>query len=400
MAERYDVAVVGAGPAGLSAAKTAAAGGGKVLLLELQAQIGGQIQSASWIPSTLAKRFGDAVVAGLREVRLHSPHRELVASGDFGAIVDRRISDKLLAAEAVAAGVEVWVGCPVRELIVEGGRVQGIRAEAGAWAERVGCEVAIDATGARGEWSGLLLRKVLGLDWNREHLALSSEYLMANASADGGADLYFTSYFAPSGYAWVYPFGKRLALAGICGVRIHPDAALDEFIGRREIPRLAGAAPIAAYRNQFSLGGALDQTCADGIIAVGGAAGQTYPLSGQGFHYALRCGELAGKVAVDAIASGGTSRETLAEYERSWRSEFESELLIGQRLRSSLSVAQDQKMDSLFDVLSTDQKLGSAFIDVFFGANLPEAARRLLANDEVGKVFGREVVEKLITSGS
>lgn len=400
MAERYDVVVVGAGPAGLSAAKTVAAEGGKPLLLEFQAQIGGQTQSASWVSNDLAKEFRDTVVADVREVRLHSPHRELRVGGGFGAIVDRRIFDKLLAAEAVAAGAEVWVGCPVRELLLSEGRVQGIRAEAGAWAERVECEVVIDASGARGEWSGLFLRKVLGRDWDREHLALSSEYLMANASADEGADLYFTSYFAPSGYAWVYPFGKRFALAGICGARIHPDAALDEFIGRRGIPRLEKAAPIASYRNQFPLGGALDQTCADGIIAAGGAAGQVYPLSGQGLRYALRCGELAGRVAVNAIAAGSTSREALAEYESLWRREFESELLIGRWLRSALAIAQDQKMDSLLNALAADQKLSSAFINVFLGEGLPEAARELLANEGVGKIFGREIVEKVITGRS
>ncbi len=397
MAEKYDVVVAGGGPAGLAAARVAAAEGGKVLLLELQAQIGGQTQSATWGPAdVITPQLKESIVANMKEVRLHSPHKELSVNGDFGVIVDRRLFDKLLAADAVASGAELWVSAPVKELLVSGDAVRGAYVEAGGWAERIESELVIDATGARGEWSSLLLRKVLKRDWKRELLALSNEYLMANVSSDQSADLFFTSYFAPLGHAWIYPFGKRFAMAGVHGVRIHPDAALDEFIGRRGVSRLERAVPVAAFRGQLPLEGSLNQTCANGVIAAGGAAGQIYALSGQGLRYALRCGEIAGKVAIDAITEGNVSKEALTDYERQWRAEFDAELRAGQLLHSSLSVSQDQRMDALLGVLEGKPKLQQAFLDVFTGFRLEDSLEALLKDEEISRIFGRETVEKTL----
>lgn len=396
LTDRYDIVVIGGGPAGLSAAKVAAAEGGKVLLLEMQSQIGGQTRSATWArASVVGQVLKEAVVNEIHALKLHSPHQQLAISGDFGVILDRRIFDKLLAAEAAASGAEIWLSCPVKELLVSDGIIRGVYAEAGAWAERVECELVIDASGAQGQWSSLLLRKVFKRDWDREQLALSSEYLMANASAPD-VELFFTSYFAPLGHVWIYPFGRRFAIAGIRGVRIQSDAALDEFIGRRATPSLKQAVPVAAFRGQLPMEGALASAHADGILAVGGAAGQVYALSGEGLQYALACGEIAGKIAVEAVAGGDTSRQALSGYDRAWRGKFEGELKVGHLLHAAFRTSFDQKMDKLFNALAGDIKLQRAFVNAFRGVDLMNALKLFLTSDEILGIFGREMIERAI----
>jgi digeranylgeranylglycerophospholipid reductase len=398
MIEKYDVIVAGGGPAGLTAARAAASEGAKVLVLEMQAQIGGQTRSASWVPEELLRPpLRRAVVAKLREIKLRSPRRELIARGGFGAIVDRRQFDKLLAAEAVKGGAEIWLNAPVRELLRTSGVVRGVRIKAGGWSEELESEVVVDATGAGPEWSSLFLRKVLGSDWQREKLAFTNEYLITNVKDEKGAELIFTSYFAPGGHAWIYPMGKGFAMAGIYGVRIHPDLALDEFLGKQALPRLAGGMPVASFRNQLPLEGPLERTCADGIIVVGGAAGQIYPLSGEGLRYAMRCGEIAGEVAVEAVTEGNISGPRLSEYHRRWVAEFGPEFEVGELLQSSLSVSQDKKMDAILHALEGKPRLQRAFISVFAGFDPRGPLGYLLRDDEVARAFGRVTVERALT---
>jgi digeranylgeranylglycerophospholipid reductase len=393
MPERWDVIVAGGGTAGLAAARSASKEGGKVLLLELRAHLGPPAHSGSLVSSDAGILVKRAVAQRLREIKLHAPHRELTVDYDRGMIVDLGRIDEILAAEVAENGGEIWLNAPVKSLLMEDGVVRGVHIEAGGWSENIRGEVVVDATGARGDMSCLFLSEVLRKGWKREFLAFYNEYLMVNASDEKSAEVFFDSYLAPGGHAWVYPLTKGLAVSGICGLRIHPDAALDEFLGRREIKRLTRAVPIAASRGQLPLEGPLSQTCGDGILAAGGAAGQIYPLSGQGLQYSLRCGEIAGRVAVDAITEGDVSKERLSEYDRVWRSEFGRDFEIGKVIYSSLSVSRDQKMDALAAVLDGRPGLQRAFVDLFLGFNLASSARTLLKDEEISKIFGGEVIK-------
>ncbi|MEM3421031.1 MAG: NAD(P)/FAD-dependent oxidoreductase [Candidatus Hadarchaeum sp.] len=396
MPERWDVIVVGGGTAGLSAAKSASSEGGKVLLLEMSARIGTTAQLGSLVSSDFKSLGKKPVVQRLRKIELYAPHGELSVNYDRAVVVDQRRLDEHLAADVAEHGGEIWLNAPVRDLLVKDGVVVGVRIEAGGWSENIEGEVIIDATGARGEMSSLFLRHVVKRYWNQDFLAFSNEYLMANVKDGKNVEIFFDAYSAPGGHAWIYPLSSGFAAAGVIGLRIHPDAALDEFLGRRKIKKLAHALPIASSRGQLPLEGPLCQTHSDGILAVGGAAGQIYPLSGQGLLYSLKCGEIAGRVAVDAVTEGDVSKNRLLEYDRTWRADFGKDFEVGSIFRSSLSVSQDRKMDAIISLLDGKPSLQRAFVDVLFGFNLRASMPKLLGDEDILKILGREITAKLI----
>lgn len=397
MSEEYDVIVAGGGPAGLSVARTASREGAEVLLLELQAQIG-QIQTLSWISSgILEEKFTESVIEEIKRVRLHSVHRELEIEGEFGEIVDRKVLDKLLSLEAVEAGADIWVGSPVKGLLDTPRGIRGVRSEAGDWSEEIESKAVVDATGARAGWASLFLREVLDSSWGGGTVVRTNEYLMANVLGESEVDLYFNSMLAPMGHAWIYPSEEGLAVAGIQGVRIHPDSALDEFIGREEPSRLEEGVPIGAYRGRFPVGGPLDNTVGDGVMAVGTSAGQVYPLSGHGLKYALEAGRIAGRVVVEGMREGDTSRGKLADYDRLWRDRFEKEIKVGKMLQSALETSPDQKMDALLDILREDECLQRNFVNLFLGKDVENSLESFFKEEECKRIFGKEKVDRILS---
>ena len=397
MAKDHDIIIAGGGPAGLSAAKAAAEKGMEVLVLEMKAQIG-QSQTSSWVSSQfLDEDFSKSVKSHVNEMEIHSPHKDLKMEGDFGKIIDREELEKELASKAVKAGADIWLGAPVRGLVEKRGKVKGVKIESGNWSEKIESEGVIDGTGAGARWASIFRRQVQNMDWDEEKNTQTNEYLMTNASGFEKIDLYFNSLFAPRGYAWIYSFGEEHAMAGIRGVRIHPDSALDEFIGREDPTRLSGSVPVGEYRRQLPVEGPISTMVEDGIMAVGTAAGQIYPLSGHGLRHAIESGKMAGESMVEAISENDLSKDNLFGYEKDWRERFGDEVKVGEILLESLEISPNQKMDSLIEYLEGEEKLKESFLNIFLAEDLETSLKVFFKGEEPKRLFGEEKVERVLS---
>ena len=349
----YDAIVAGAGPAGLAAAETLARRGCTTLVVEQNHEIGSPIRTSggSFIDEMDSLGIPAGLYHPISRVRFLSPRNAAVY--DYArpkmCVIDVRGVFQFLGERAVAAGAIVRLGAKAEVPVLQDRAVVGIR----ACGEELRSRVVIDATGYR---SALL--KQAGLDPGIRRFGVGAEYDMYAPHCDQTeAVLLVGSEFAPSGYAWVFPWGRQRVRVGV-GI-IHPDShenpdryldALVSGLGRYGVD-LRGAQPLEHHAGLIPSECYAAKFAGDGILGVGDAAGQASSLLGEGIRWAIQAGKLAGEVAARAIAKGDTSRGMLAEFERLWVKRYGRDLRLAHKINQKISRWDDRKWDDRLEIL-------------------------------------------------
>ncbi len=324
---RFDVVVIGAGPAGSRAAAQIARSSRRVLLLEKRPRVGYPVRCAEavgpredierYIP--LDDRLVSSPIDGFLVVAPDGTRFQREMPG-IGFVVDRELFDQRLAAAAVSAGAELRTGHQAMGLVREGTRVLGVRvkdlASGAEYDEPAGITVGADGVESLSpRWAGL--KKSL----RPEELFACAEELIEGIDLSGAfIEFHLGSSFAPGGYAWVFPKGNGKANVGVGINPLRADGKtaveyLNDFIARR--------AP-GGKRTRLVIGGCsvargLSALAADGFVAVGEAANQNNPFSGGGIINALEGADMAASAALAALDRGSVSAKDLGAYTREWR---------------------------------------------------------------------------------
>ncbi|RLF11993.1 MAG: hypothetical protein DRJ98_02000 [Thermoprotei archaeon] len=299
----YDVVVVGAGPAGSSTALSASKRGLKVLLLEEHREVGLPLHCAGIIHPPSFERSGlkvpeEVVESRIRRVCVFTGYGQpLTEPFRLGLlVVNRARFDKWLVRLAVEAGAELKLQNRLMsaERAEDGWRLS-IKAPQGYVNEE--CKLLVAADGV-----GSTTIRLVGFPARKE-LASCLQYELEGVELEDPEriDLYFTSFIAPGGYAWVIPLegGKRLRVG--LGVRKAEKPAkyyLDLFVRRL----FSEGRVVKVYGGCVPVGGPVKPSYADGFLVVGDAAGHVNPLTGAGIVGAVRCGLIAGEVAASKLS--------------------------------------------------------------------------------------------------
>lgn len=355
-----DVIIAGAGPAGLSAAEVLAGHGRSVTVLEQNHEIGSPIRTSggSFIDEMEALGIPARLYHPISRVRFLSPNNS--AGFDYPAprfcILDVRGTFQYLAERAIAAGARIRLATRAVAPIMEGGFVRGVRTNE----EDLGSRLVVDATGYRS-----VLLKQSGLDPGFRRFGVGSEYdLFAPHCDQSEAVLMVGGTVAPSGYAWVCPWGRGRVRVGV-GV-VHPDSSedperyLDRLVSEADRfgVNLKGAQPVEHHTGLIPSEQFTERFAGDGILGVGDAVGNASSLLGEGIRWAIHAGRMAGEVATGALRDGDVSRTALEPFERQWRKRFGTDLRLAHKINVRISGWNDRKWDQrtgLLKLLSPDQ---------------------------------------------
>jgi digeranylgeranylglycerophospholipid reductase len=310
MPEKYDVIVVGAGPAGSTAARFAALGGVKTILLEKHPVIGYPLCCAEAISVTGLNRVVEPdpkwIASKIEGIRLFGPDgvKAKIIHPDAGFVLNRKIFDRDLADMAAKAGAEIKVSADVRDLIYDKkGKLAGIRAEINGKQSEISGKVVIAADGVESE---IAVKAGINSLLKPEQMHSACQYLLADIDIEPETlEFYFGTKTVPGGYIWVFPKGDNLANVGIgiCPTQSPRKKAieyLNEFVESRFKrytikERMTGGVP--SYVAELPL-------YKDNLLLVGDAARLVDSLTGAGIANALLSGKIAGQTAAVMVAEG------------------------------------------------------------------------------------------------
>jgi geranylgeranyl reductase family protein len=310
--EQFEAIVVGAGPAGSTAAFRLAREGTRVLLLDKarfprEKPCGGAISTRAarelpFDPQPVVEHVVDRMELSYRGGRRYVRGRH----SRLAYMTQRRRLDHFLIERATDAGTDFRDGVAVTEISERGARVDG------QW---IDSQLLIGADGANGPTArslGLADERIYGvaLEGNLAHSLTNPERWQSTAVIELGT--------IPGGYCWIFPKGDHINV-GVGGwqdtgptLRKH----LKEFCKRRgfnhsRLQNLRGYR-LPARRPNAAL-------VRDRALLIGDAAGLVDPLWGDGIYTAFVSSKLASTAALDLLAGRTTD---LKPYARSIVSEL------------------------------------------------------------------------------
>lgn len=360
----YDVLVIGAGPAGSTAARHAADSGAEVLMIEKRQEIGtpvrcGEGVSKKWLDEIGLEPSNRWIAHEVDGARIISPDGsclevdEKLAGNECGYVIERDIFDRELAKRAVSSGADLMVRTSATGLLFENGRASG--ANLTSFDKRLGVKskIVIGADGYEsqiGRWAGI------DTSLRPKDIDSCFQYTLVGIEGDSRLNDFYLGSFAPGGYIWVFWKGEDIANVGI-GIQLskikekgQARKLLDDFISRRE--ELSMGRAIEQVSGAVSICAPIDRTMTDGLMLVGDAARVTDPITGGGILNACVCGRIAGQVAGEAIQSEDFSSSFLAKYEERWRERLEETLFRNWMIKEKLTALTDDNFNKIISAIS------------------------------------------------
>ncbi len=358
---KYDVIVIGGGPAGSMAAMNLSENGLKTLLIEKRAEVGTPIRCAEALSRQSLEKIIEPRDRWIAQVvnggYAHSPGGVIVGREfkEVGYVLNRKIFDRDLFALAGESGAHTIAKTEALAPVTDNElyRAVTIRDPRGNISD-IETDVVVAADGVES-----LIGRYAGIDTKLKPVDshTCAQYLVAGAELDppDAVHFYIGNSVAPGGYAWVFPKGDRMANIGIgCDPVLmnsaeNPFHYLDNFLANtypevKIVEVHMGLVPASSSLKQFAKGN---------VVLVGDAARHTDPFSGAGLIHALYSGKMAAEAVITGLGNGDIKNSLIDNYQKPWRDEFTKQTDLYYKIRKVYRKLNDKEMDAVASTLVT-----------------------------------------------
>jgi len=321
----HDVLIVGAGPAGATAARYTAKAGLSVLVLDQNPSdkvgdktcgnaIGTRVFRDIDIDPPRSAYYG--FVKGVEAV---SPDRKTVFRlehpSESGMMLDRLGFGQYLLSLALDAGAELVDGFAVTGPLLDGGvaGVRGIHQKENS-KDEYRAKAVVDASGV-----AAVIRRNLGrlidnsIDDDEVMVCHRQIRRLAEPTTEYSR-IYLDQEAAPGGYIWYFPMGDDLVNMGLGVARgtINPERAFERYASK--IPEFAESELVHAGSAVVPIRRPMSPSVHEGVVFTGDAGFTVDPLGGGGIAPSMQAGKMVAEALIQAAEKGDYSIKSLWAY--------------------------------------------------------------------------------------
>jgi digeranylgeranylglycerophospholipid reductase len=389
---KYQILIIGAGIAGLTAALESAKLGFKVAIFEKNKKIGYPLSCGEYIPNHIelknifpkAQNFEKLLSYPKEFIRnkctkvfVHGSSERFWEYKLNSIVINRPELQQYLAEQCLAEGATLYEGYEVKSYNQNGYLNFSNRNNS-----KLNGEICIAADGPTSRIArnaGLLVPHI------PSELSPCKGYIVDNVNLDSDiCHVFFSSKFAPGGYGWVIPWSENEANIGV-GIRKsflntnqNLGMCLKHFIEEHPVASkmIKHSNIIEKIHGLVPIGGPIPVTHTSNLMVIGDAAGFVMACNGGG----IPTGVLSGYLAAHAAKKHLTNNKPLEIYEKEWRYQIGDVLkkTIFIRKMADRIMIDDSLMEMLLDLIGSRRlgelmtcrmpflvKMGSPFVSTF-----------------------------------
>tara|TARA_B100000686_G_scaffold346427_1_gene433098 strand:+ start:1946 stop:3172 length:1227 start_codon:yes stop_codon:yes gene_type:complete len=359
MNQTFDIVVIGAGPAGNSAAFHLAKSGYRVAVIDKRQEIGNKlctgiignncVELFQPEPSHIYKKVKSATL-----VTPSGTSHNITKSNVQGYIVNRSEYVSSIAKKAKDHGATYILGKTVTSISNDFSSAS-VEFKTGEIKESLNCNVIIIATGFNSS-----IPTMIGLPNinNRGYMIGAQAEVSLTKPTD--TQVYLGNKVSPGSFGWLAPLDDSNCLVGIASrnkLNGHMKTFLDNLqqsgkINTSDVKIKKWGIPIKP----------LSKTYSNRVLVIGDAAGFTKPTTGGGIYYGILSGEISANVIKRCFASNNFSESSMKNYEAEWKNRLGKEMKVGYYARSIFEKLSDSQIEKLVTNLTSEKNPASKIL--------------------------------------